>query len=53
MGCEEFGGLPMGITRKISRAKPAAVPINVFIVFLYNLLSDVVGGIEVTLSERR
>jgi len=27
--------------------------INVFIVFLYNLLSDVVGGIEVTLSERR
>jgi hypothetical protein len=27
--------------------------INVFIVFLYNLLADVVGGIEVTLSERR
>lgn len=27
--------------------------INVFIAFLYNLLSDVVGGIEVTLSERR
>jgi Transmembrane domain of unknown function (DUF3566) len=27
--------------------------INVFIVFLYNLLSDVVGGVEVTLSERR
>jgi Transmembrane domain of unknown function (DUF3566) len=27
--------------------------INVFIVFLYNLLSDVIGGIEVTLSERR
>jgi hypothetical protein len=27
--------------------------INVFIVFLYNLLSDVVGGIEVTLSEHR
>ena len=27
--------------------------INVFIVFLYNLLSDVVGGIELTLSERR
>lgn len=27
--------------------------INVFVVFLYNLLSDVVGGIEVTLSERR
>jgi hypothetical protein len=27
--------------------------INVFIVFLYNLLSDIVGGIEVTLSERR
>ena len=26
--------------------------INVFVVFLYNLLSDVVGGIEVTLSER-
>ena len=27
--------------------------INVFIVFLYNLLSDIVGGIEVTLSARR
>jgi uncharacterized membrane protein len=27
--------------------------INVFVVFLYNLLSDVVGGIEVMLSERR
>jgi len=27
--------------------------INVFVVFLYNLLSDVIGGIEVTLSERR
>lgn len=27
--------------------------INVFVVFLYNLLSDVVGGVEVTLSERR
>jgi hypothetical protein len=27
--------------------------INVFVVFLYNLLSDIVGGIEVTLSERR
>jgi hypothetical protein len=27
--------------------------INVFVAFLYNLLSDVVGGIEVTLSERR
>jgi uncharacterized membrane protein len=27
--------------------------INVFIVFLYNLLSEIVGGIEVTLSERR
>jgi hypothetical protein len=27
--------------------------INVFIAFLYNLISDIVGGIEVTLSERR
>ncbi|HEY7659685.1 MAG TPA: DUF3566 domain-containing protein [Actinomycetota bacterium] len=27
--------------------------INLFIAFLYNLLSDIVGGIEVTLSERR
>jgi Transmembrane domain of unknown function (DUF3566) len=27
--------------------------INVFVVFLYNLLSDIVGGIEMTLSERR
>lgn len=27
--------------------------VNVFVVFLYNLLSDIVGGIEVTLSERR
>jgi hypothetical protein len=27
--------------------------INVFVVFLYNLISDVVGGIEVTLAERR
>jgi hypothetical protein len=27
--------------------------INVFVVFLYNLISDVVGGIEVTLTERR
>jgi hypothetical protein len=27
--------------------------INVFIVLMYNLLSDIVGGIEVTLSERR
>lgn len=27
--------------------------INVFVVFVYNLLSDIVGGIEVTLSERR
>src|SRR3990170_6798031 len=27
--------------------------INVFVAFLYNLLSDVVGGIEITLSERR
>ncbi|HSL15000.1 MAG TPA: DUF3566 domain-containing protein [Actinomycetota bacterium] len=27
--------------------------INVFVAFLYNLISDVVGGIDVTLSERR
>jgi hypothetical protein len=27
--------------------------INLFVAFLYNLLSDLVGGIEVTLSERR
>lgn len=27
--------------------------INVFVAFLYNLLSDIIGGIEVTLSERR
>src|SRR5512141_464533 len=27
--------------------------INVFIAFLYNLISDLVGGIEVTLAERR
>jgi hypothetical protein len=27
--------------------------INVFIAFLYNLISDIVGGIEVTLTERR
>ena len=27
--------------------------INVFIVLMYNLLSDIVGGIEITLSERR
>ncbi|HEY6679326.1 MAG TPA: DUF3566 domain-containing protein [Actinomycetota bacterium] len=26
--------------------------INVFIAFLYNLISDVIGGIDVTLSER-
>ena len=26
--------------------------INVFVVFLYNLIADVVGGIEITLSER-
>lgn len=26
--------------------------INVFVVFLYNLLADIVGGVEVTLSER-
>jgi hypothetical protein len=27
--------------------------INLFIAFLYNLISDIVGGIELTLSERR
>jgi hypothetical protein len=27
--------------------------INVLVVFLYNLISDVIGGVEVTLSERR
>ena len=26
--------------------------INVFIAFLYNLVSDLVGGIEITMSER-
>ena len=26
--------------------------INVFVAFLYNLISDLVGGIEVTLAER-
>ena len=27
--------------------------VNVFVAFLYNLISDVVGGIDVTLAERR
>jgi hypothetical protein len=27
--------------------------INVFVAFLYNLISDVIGGVEVTLGERR
>jgi hypothetical protein len=27
--------------------------VNVFVVFMYNLVSDLVGGIEVTLAERR
>lgn len=27
--------------------------INVFVAFLYNLISDIVGGVEVTLSERK
>jgi hypothetical protein len=27
--------------------------INLFIAFLYNLISDVVGGVEITLAERR
>ena len=27
--------------------------INVFVVFLYNLISDLVGGVEVTLAEKR
>ncbi len=27
--------------------------VNLFVAFLYNLISDVVGGIEVTLAERR
>lgn len=27
--------------------------INVFVAFLYNLISDLVGGVEITLSEKR
>jgi Transmembrane domain of unknown function (DUF3566) len=27
--------------------------INVFVTFLYNLISDVVGGVEITLAEKR
>ena len=27
--------------------------VNVFVAFLYNLISDVVGGIEVTLAQKR
>ncbi len=27
--------------------------VNVFVAFLYNLISDVVGGVEVTLAEKR
>lgn len=27
--------------------------VNVFVAFLYNLISDLVGGVEVTLTERR
>lgn len=27
--------------------------VNVFVAFLYNLISDLVGGVEVTLAERR
>jgi hypothetical protein len=27
--------------------------INVFVTFLYNLISDVIGGVEVTLAEKR
>lgn len=27
--------------------------INLFVAFLYNLISDIIGGVEVTLSERR
>ena len=26
--------------------------INVFVAFLYNLISDIVGGIDVTLAEK-
>ena len=26
--------------------------INVFVAFLYNLISDIVGGVEVTLAEK-
>ena len=31
----------------------AAAIINLLVAFLYNLLSDVLGGLEVTLSEKR
>ena len=27
--------------------------VNVFVVFLYNLISDLVGGVDVTLAEKR
>ncbi len=27
--------------------------VNVFVTFLYNLISDVVGGVEITLGEKR
>jgi hypothetical protein len=30
-----------------------AAILNLIVTFLYNLISDVVGGLEVTLSEKR
>ncbi len=41
----------LGLIGLVSSALWAAV--TVFIAFLYNLIADLVGGIEVTLAERR